>query len=185
MLSLGCGRQALRVFHDTDSGLGSNETGGTLASADGSGGATGTSTPSLCSEVPCLASLVVPCAISPSCVQDDESNDVQNVAINRFCYLNGVSQRLTVDNARHTALFEAKQDGKLCYSVKTDVPLDPSTFSLQFFAPNGKQVATGVLGAELDWLSVTCAGSPATQVSQDCLEAGVYSQHCGLGTCTF
>lgn len=152
---------------------------------DGGGGETS----GLCTEVPCLAALFLPCQPTGVCTSDDMSASSTGQQTTTYCYPNGVKQQsISVLNATSlTAVFIEKLGSKVCFTIEGNVTLSDGTVSYVFRDGGGQQVATGTSSATSDSevVMVTCDGATPVQLSQSCMDIATSGKTCNTGSCTF
>lgn len=163
-------------------GSGTSSVGGTTAG--GSGG----SSDGACSEIPCLAPLMLGCLPSGTCTSDTTSTwpDIPPTypETDTYCFSNGVKHQVTITTTTTTSTF--KRDNTVCYSADLSAGADSSTFSVVFRDAGGAQIATGTLNGVTSALVVTCNGSQPWLVSDACHNAaGVAIIACTKGWCVF
>jgi hypothetical protein len=159
-----------------------------LAPADARDGA-GEETSGVCSEVPCLAPLFVPCRPVGACTSDDvptSSNGEQTIT---YCYPNGVKQQVSAISTATTmtAVLTEKLGSRVCFTIEGHVTLSGGTVSYIFRDGDGQQVATGTgrTTPESEEVMITCAGATPVQLSQSCMDATSPGSACNTGSCTF
>jgi hypothetical protein len=142
----------------------------------------------LCSEVPCLASLFLPCQPSATCTSDDTTTTTPGAdSTSSYCYSNGVKQQtvssLSGDGIIYTYI--EKRDTGMCFTIEATISLTGGTALYVFRDGNGSQVATGTAALDTSILVVACNGGKATQVSQSCLDTASIPSACSTGSCVF
>ena len=159
-----------------------------VAPADARDGGSGEPS-GLCSVVPCLAALFLPCQPAGVCTSDDVTAPSTGKQTTTYCYPNGVKQQSTsVTNATSvTAVFTEKLGTKVCFIIEGNVALSDGRVSYVFRDGGGQQVATGTASATSDSgvVMVTCDGATPVQLSQSCMDIASSGNACNTGSCTF
>jgi len=167
--------------------VGTGGTGGTTRPATGgvggsATGGTGGGTSGTCSEVPCLAPLLLGCAPAGNCTT--QSNTVGMGYAQSDCYANGVKQQTVAKlSGVIVANVTVSQNGATCYSIDATGSISGSTLSYVFRDANGKQVATGTDEISSSFIMVTCDGAQSVTLSDACSSLVGGSGSCATGVC--
>ena len=138
-----------------------------------------------CNEVPCLASLFLPCQPTAPCTAEQSSTPTGSTS--NTCYANGVKQQVvsTLSGNDIFATSTEKRDAGVCFTIEVSLSLTATSALYVFRDGAGNQVATVTAAVNTDVLIVTCNGEIPTQVSQACLDTASVSSTCTAGVCDF
>ena len=143
---------------------------------------------SVCSEVPCLAAILLPCQPAAPCTSA-QSGTTAPAETTNTCYANGVKHQSVsrlVGNDFFATLTGKRETG-VCYTIEVSLSLasTPTTALYVFRDGAGNQVATGTAEVNTDVVIVTCNGGTPTPLSQACQDTASTSSACTDGPCTY
>ena len=197
-LASGCGRTEMDLLASVSGNAGratggrtgndSSGAGGGGAGGVGQGGSGGVSTggagggaSGVCGEALCLASLFQTCVPEGDCFA--RGGGSPSASFSDVCYSNGVtvSSFGTYKGVSNViGSLTVSRNGILCYEIDE---LSDDSVSYVISDGNGRQVATGIPGNDVGFVTVTCNGSTPTTVGDGCLYSAENGGECTLETC--